>query len=104
MSESLESLALEAAGNVDDGKAVDGLSELLRALAGACRERDVLKRSGCACTPDFYLASYAGGASPGGSYSWARMGLQSTTDAATSWVEYVPRAELDARDAPQPGC
>ena len=42
MSESLESLALEAAGNVDDGKAVSGLSELLRALACVCRERDEL--------------------------------------------------------------
>ena len=43
MSESLESLALEAAGDIDDGKTVAGLSELLRALAGACRERDALR-------------------------------------------------------------
>lgn len=42
MSEPLESLALEAARRLDDKDFVNGLPELLRALAGACRERDVL--------------------------------------------------------------
>lgn len=66
------------------------------ALRAELAEQEVARRIGCACTPDFYLASYAGGAAPGGIYSWARMGLQRTTDAATSWVEYVPAKDAQA--------